>query len=157
MLARDVVRTRLEDGISYTEFSYVLLQSMDFLNLYRDHGVRLQFGGSDQWGNLTGGVELIRRSDGGKAHAFATPLVTKSDGTKYGKTEGGALWLDPELMSPYALHQFCPNAADTKVGELLRLVTFLGREEIEDREKQTAEAPWQRAGQKALADAVTTL
>ena len=94
MLARDVVRTRLEAGISYTEFSYVLLQSMDFLNLFRDHGVTLQFGGSDQWGNLTGGVELIRRADGGHAHAFATPLVTKADGTKYGKTEGGALWLD---------------------------------------------------------------
>ena len=87
MLARDVVRSRLEDGISYTEFSYILLQSMDFLNLYRDHGVTLQFGGSDQWGNLTGGVELIRRSDGGKVHAFATPLVTKADGTKYGKTD----------------------------------------------------------------------
>jgi len=96
------VKSRLEAGISYTEFSYVLLQSMDFLNLYRDHGVTLQFGGSDQWGNLTGGVELIRRADSGKAHAFATPLVTKADGTKYGKTEGGALWLDPEMMSPYA-------------------------------------------------------
>jgi tyrosyl-tRNA synthetase len=95
MLARDVVARRLEQGISYTEFSYVLLQSWDFLNLYRDHGVTLQFGGSDQWGNLTAGVELIRRSAGGRAHAFATPLLTKSDGTKYGKTEGGALWLDP--------------------------------------------------------------
>ena len=95
MLARDVVRSRLEAGISYTEFSYVLLQSMDFLELYKQHGVTLQFGGSDQWGNLTGGVELIRRSAAGKAHAFATPLVTKPDGTKYGKTEGGALWLEP--------------------------------------------------------------
>ncbi len=125
MLARDVVRTRLEDGISYTEFSYILLQSMDFLNLFRDHGVTLQFGGSDQWGNLTGGVELIRRSDGGKAHAFATPLVTKTDGTKYGKTEGGALWLDPQMMSPYAFHQFWLNVEDEKVGELLRIFTFL--------------------------------
>ena len=125
MLARDVVRSRLEDGISYTEFSYILLQSMDFLNLFRDHGVTLQFGGSDQWGNLTGGVELIRRSDGGKAHAFATPLVTKADGTKYGKTEGGALWLDPEMMSPYAFHQFWLNVEDEKVGELLRIFTFL--------------------------------
>ena len=112
MLARDVVRSRLEAGISYTEFSYILLQSLDYLNLYRDHGVRLQFGGSDQWGNLTGGVELIRRSDGGRAHAFATPLVTKADGTKYGKTEGGALWLDPEMMSPYAFHQFWLNVED---------------------------------------------
>ena len=156
MLARDVVRSRLEAGISYTEFSYVLLQSMDFLNLYRDHGVTLQFGGSDQWGNLTGGVELIRRSDGGKAHAFATPLVTKSDGTKYGKTEGGALWLDPEMMSPYAFYQFWLNAEDDKVGDLLRIFTFLSRAEIEDLETQTAEAPYKRAAQKALADAVTT-
>jgi tyrosyl-tRNA synthetase len=157
MLARDVVRSRLEVGISYTEFSYVLLQSLDFLNLFRDHGVILQFGGSDQWGNLTSGVELIRRADGGKAHAFATPLVTKSDGTKYGKTEGGALWLDPEMMSPYAFHQFWLNAEDDKVGELLRIFTFLSREEIEDLEAQTAEKPYLRAGQKALADAVTTL
>jgi tyrosyl-tRNA synthetase len=157
MLARDVVRSRLEAGISYTEFSYVLLQSMDFLNLYRDHGVTLQFGGSDQWGNLTGGVELIRRADGGKAHAFATPLVTKSDGTKYGKTEGDALWLDPEMMSPYAFHQFWLNAEDEKVGELLRIFTFLGREQIEDLEAQTAEKPFLRAAQKALADEVTTL
>ena len=157
MLARDVVRTRLEAGISYTEFSYVLLQSMDFLNLYRDYGVTLQFGGSDQWGNLTGGVELIRRADGGKAHAFATPLITKADGTKYGKTEGGALWLDPEMMSPYAFYQFWLNAEDEKVGELLRIFTFLSREEIEDLDKQTAEKPWLRAAQKALAEQVTSL
>ena len=106
MLARDTVRKRLESGISYTEFSYVLLQSMDFLTLFREHGVTLQFGGSDQWGNITGGVELIRRSEGAIAHAFTTPLVTKADGTKYGKSEGGALWLDPEMMAPYAFHQF---------------------------------------------------
>ena len=153
MLARDVVRSRLEDGISYTEFSYVLLQSMDFLNLFRDHGVTLQFGGSDQWGNITGGAELIRRADGGKAHAFATPLITKADGTKYGKTEGGALWLDPEMMSPYAFYQFWLNVEDEKVGELLRIFTFLSREEIEELEQQTAEKPFLRAGQKALADA----
>ncbi len=157
MLARDVVKSRLEAGISYTEFSYVLLQSMDFLELYRQYGVTLQFGGSDQWGNLTGGVELVRRADNGKAHAFATPLITKSDGTKYGKTEGGALWLDPEMMSPYAFHQFWLNVEDAKVGELLRVFTFLGREEIEDLEAQTAEKPFLRAGQKALADEVTTL
>ena len=157
MLARDVVRSRLEAGISYTEFSYVLMQSMDFLNLYRDHGVTLQFGGSDQWGNLTAGVELIRRADGGHAHAIATPLMTKSDGTKYGKTEGGALWLDPQMLSPYAFHQFWLNAEDAKVGELLRVFTFLSREEIEDLEAQTAEKPFLRAGQKRLADEVTTL
>ena len=157
MLARDVVRTRLDAGISYTEFSYVLLQSMDFLNLYRDHAVTLQFGGSDQWGNLTGGVDLIRRADGGKAHAFATPLVTKADGTKYGKTEGGALWLDPEMMSPYAFYQFWLNVEDEKVGELLRIFTFLSRAEIEAIEAEHAEKPFLRAGQRALADQVTTL
>jgi tyrosyl-tRNA synthetase len=157
MLARDVVRSRLEAGISYTEFSYVLLQSMDFLELFKQHGVKLQFGGSDQWGNLTGGVELIRRSVGGRAHAFATPLVTKADGTKYGKTEGGALWLSPEMMSPYAFYQFWLNAEDAKVGELLRIFTFLSREEIEDLEAQMAEKPFLRAGQKALAQAATSL
>jgi tyrosyl-tRNA synthetase len=157
MLAREVVRSRLEAGISYTEFSYVLLQSMDFLELFRQHGVTLQFGGSDQWGNLTGGVELIRRAAGGRAHAFATPLVTRADGTKYGKTEGGALWLDPELMSPYAFHQFWLNVEDEKVGELLRIFTFLSHEEIEDLERQTREEPFRRAGQKALADEVTAL
>ena len=157
MLARDVVKSRLEAGISYTEFSYVLLQSMDFLNLYREHGVTLQFGGSDQWGNLTGGVELIRRADGGHAHAFATPLITKADGTKYGKTEGGALWLDPEMMSPYAFYQFWLNVEDEKVGELLRIFTFLSREEIEALEAEHAEKPFLRAGAAALADEVTTL
>jgi tyrosyl-tRNA synthetase len=157
MLARETVKRRLESGISYTEFSYVLLQSMDFLTLFRTHGVTLQFGGSDQWGNLTGGVELIRRSDGGEAHAFATPLITKADGTKYGKTEGGALWLDPELMPPYAFHQFWLNAEDEKVGELLRIFTFLPREEIEALEARHAEKPFLREAQKVLADEVTTL
>src|SRR3954471_3099398 len=157
MLARDVVRSRLEAGISYTEFSYVLLQSMDYLNLHRDHGVTLQFGGSDQWGNLTGGVELIRRADGDRVHAFATPLITRSDGTKYGKTEGGALWLDPEMLSPYAFYQFWLNVEDEKVGELLRAFTFLSREQIEQLEQQTKDKPFLRAGQKALAEHVTTL
>ena len=157
MLAREVVRARLESGISYTEFSYVLLQSMDFLELFKSHDVTLQFGGSDQFGNLTSGVELIRRSVGGKAHAFATPLVTKADGTKYGKTEGGALWLDPEMMSPYAFYQFWLNVEDVKAGELLRIFTFLSHDEIEDLEAQTAEKPFLRAGQKALAHEVTSL
>ena len=157
MLARDVVKSRLEAGISFTEFSYVLLQSMDFLELHRQFGVTMQFGGSDQWGNLTGGVELIRRAEGGRAHAFATPLVTKADGTKYGKTEGGALWLDPELMSPYAFHQFWLNVEDEKVGELLRIFTFLDRATIEELDRSTTEEPWKRAAQKALADEVTTL
>jgi tyrosyl-tRNA synthetase len=157
MLARDVVRTRLEAGISYTEFSYVLLQSMDFLNLYREHGVTLQFGGSDQWGNLTGGVELIRRADGGHAHAFATPLITKADGTKYGKTEGGALWLDSEMMSPYAFYQFWLNQGDAEVGQLLRVFTFLSREEIEALEAEHAEKPFLRKAQRTLAEEVTSL
>jgi len=157
MLARDVVRTRLDDGISYTEFSYILLQSMAYLELFRRHGVTLQFGGSDQWGNLTGGVELIRRADAGRAHAFATPLVTKADGTKYGKTEGGALWLDPVMMTPYAFYQFWLNVEDEKVGELLRIFTFLSHDDIEALDAQTAEKPFLRAGQKALAEHVTTL
>ncbi|WP_028659546.1 tyrosine--tRNA ligase [Nocardioides insulae] len=157
MLARDVVARRLEAGISYTEFSYVLLQSFDFLSLYRQYGVALQFGGSDQWGNLTAGVELIRRADAGHAHAFATPLLTKSDGTKYGKTEGGALWLDPELLSPYAFHQFWLNVEDEKVGELLRVFTFLSRDEIEELEAAHAEKPFLRQAQKRLADEMTTL
>ena len=157
MLARDVVKSRLEAGISYTEFSYVLLQSMDFLNLFREHGVVLQFGGSDQWGNLTGGVELIRRADGGHAHAFATPLITKADGTKYGKTEGGALWLDPEMMSPYAFYQFWLNQGDAEVGQLLRIFTFLPREQIEALEAEHAEKPFLRAAQRTLAAHVTSL
>jgi tyrosyl-tRNA synthetase len=157
MLGRDTVKRRLESGISYTEFSYVLLQSMDFLNLYRDHGVTLQHGGEDQWGNITGGVELIRRADGGKAHAFVTPLVTRPDGTKYGKTEGDALWLDPQMMSPYAFHQWWLNVDDSQVSQMLRLFTFLSRAEIEALEAETAEKPWLRSGQKRLADEITTL
>lgn len=158
MLARETVKRRLEaGGISYTEFSYVLLQSMDFLSLYREHGVTLQFGGSDQWGNITGGAELIRRATGDSVHAFATPLITKADGTKYGKTEGGALWLDPEMLSPYSFFQFWLNVEDEKVGELLRIFTFLPRDEIEALEATHAEKPFLRAGQKALAEHVTTL
>jgi tyrosyl-tRNA synthetase len=157
MLAREVVRSRLEAGISYTEFSYVLLQSMDYLNLHRDYGVTLQTGGSDQWGNITGGVELVRRAEGARVHALATPLVTRADGTKYGKTEGGALWLDPEMLSPYAFFQFWLNVEDEKVGELLRAFTFLSHGEIEELEALTVEKPFLRAGQRALAEQVTTL
>jgi tyrosyl-tRNA synthetase len=157
MLQRDVVSRRLESGISYTEFSYVLLQSMDFLSLYRDHGVTLQHGATDQWGNITAGVELIRRAAGGQAHAFVTPLITKPDGTKYGKTEGDALWLDAEMMSPYAFHQWWLNVDDSQVGEMLRMFTFLRRDEIEALEGETQETPWLRGGQKRLADEVTSL
>jgi tyrosyl-tRNA synthetase len=157
MLQRDVVARRLESGISYTEFSYVLLQSMDFLNLYRDHGVTLQHGATDQWGNITAGVELIRRADAGQAHGFVTPLVTKPDGTKYGKTEGGALWLEAEMTSPYAFHQFWLNVDDSQVGQMLRFFTFLSCDEIEAIEAEMGEKPRLRAGQKRLADEVTTL
>ncbi|HEY2880070.1 tyrosine--tRNA ligase [Nocardioides sp.] len=156
MLQRDVVSRRLESGISYTEFSYVLLQSMDFLSLFRDHGVTLQHGATDQWGNITAGVELIRRADGGHAHAFVTPLITKPDGTKYGKTEADALWLDPEMMSPYAFHQWWLNVDDSQVGELLKMFTFLSQEEIAALEAVTENEPWKRSGQKRLADEVTT-
>ena len=157
MLARDVVARRLEAGISYTEFSYVLLQSMDFRELHRRHGVTLQHGGSDQWGNITAGVELIRRSDQGKAHALATPLLTKADGTKFGKTESGTVWLDPDLTSVYAFHQFFLNAEDAKVVDYLKVFSFRSREEIEALEKATEDEPHKRLAQKALADDVTDI
>jgi tyrosyl-tRNA synthetase len=157
MLAREVVRKRLEAGISYTEFSYVLLQSLDYLNLFRQYGCTLQFGGSDQWGNITAGVELIRRADGARVHALATPLITKADGTKFGKTEGGAVWLDRNMTSPFAFHQFFLNAEDEKVIEYLKVFTRRGPEEIAELERQTREAPHLRAAQHALADDVTTL
>lgn len=157
MLARDVVRNRLESGISYTEFSYVLMQSLDFLHLYSEHGVTLQSGGSDQWGNITAGVELIRRSAGGRAHGIATPLLTKADGTKFGKTESGTVWLDPQLTSPYAFHQFFLAAEDSMVGTYLRVFSPRSKTEIEELERQTAESPHLRAAQKALADDVTDL
>jgi tyrosyl-tRNA synthetase len=157
MLGREVVKARLEQGISYTEFSYVLLQSLDYLELYRRHGCTLQTGGSDQWGNLTAGVELIRRSDGGKAHALATPLVTKADGTKFGKTESGTVWLDRELTSPYAFYQFWFNTDDRDVMQLVRFYTFRTAEEIAALEVATAERPHAREAQRLLAEDVTTL
>jgi tyrosyl-tRNA synthetase len=157
MLARDVVRNRLEDGISYTEFSYVLLQSMDYLELFRTYGCTLQFGGSDQWGNITAGVELIRRTEGARVHALATPLLTKADGTKFGKTEGGSIWLDPAMTSPYAFHQFFLHAEDAKVVEYLKVFSPRSREEIEELERATLEHPHLRAAQKALADDITAL
>ncbi|QDP96064.1 tyrosine--tRNA ligase [Microlunatus elymi] len=157
MLARDVVRKRLEAGISYTEFSYVLLQAFDYLNLYRQYGCTLQFGGSDQWGNITAGVELVRRSDGAHVHAIATPLLTKADGTKFGKTEGGSVWLSSELTSPFAFHQFFLNAEDEKVIEYLKVFSPRSQDEIAELERQTLEKPHLRAAQHALADDVTTL
>jgi tyrosyl-tRNA synthetase len=158
MLARESVKARLEaGGISYTEFSYQILQAMDFLELFRRHDCTLQIGGSDQWGNLVAGVDLIRRVEGGSAHALATPLITKPDGAKYGKTEGGAIWISPDLMSPYAFYQFWLNVGDSEVPGLLKVFTFLSRAEIEDLERQTAERPQARAGQRALAESITTL
>ena len=157
MLDREVIKTRLESGISYTEFSYVLLQSLDYLELHRRFGAVLQTGGSDQWGNITAGVDLIRRVTGDKVHALATPLVVKADGTKYGKTEAGTLWLDPEMTSPYAFHQFFLNAEDSMVGGYLRLFTERSREEIEALELQVTQAPHLRAAQRALADDLTDL
>jgi len=157
MLGREVVRSRLESGISYTEFSYVLLQSMDYLELFRRHGCRLQMGGSDQWGNITAGVELVRRAEAAQVHAIATPLVTKADGTKFGKTESGTVWLDPELTSPFAFHQFWLNAEDAMVGDYLRIFTFRSLDEIDDLVKRSASDPGARLGQRALADDVTTL
>ncbi|MGO9082413.1 MAG: tyrosine--tRNA ligase [Streptosporangiaceae bacterium] len=158
MLSREVVRARLEaGGITYTEFSYQILQANDFLELHRRHDCLLQMGGSDQWGNLVSGVDLIRRVTGDTAHALATPLITKPDGTKYGKSEGGAIWLSPELMSPYAFYQFWLNRADAEVPSLLRVFTFRSREQIEELERQTAERPAARAGQRALAADVTKL
>ncbi|MDR0849431.1 MAG: tyrosine--tRNA ligase [Propionibacteriaceae bacterium] len=157
MLDREVVRTRLETGISYTEFSYVLLQSLDYLELHRLHGATLQTGGSDQWGNLTAGVELIRRVTGDKAHALATPLITKADGTKYGKTESGTVWLDPNMTSPYAFHQFFLNAEDSMVVSYLKAFTTRSHEEIEALEREANERPQDRVAQRALADDLTDL
>jgi tyrosyl-tRNA synthetase len=158
MLSRETVKARLESGgISYTEFSYQILQANDFLELHRRYGCTLQIGGSDQWGNLVSGVDLIRRGTGDAVHALATPLITRPDGTKYGKSEGDAIWLSPELMSPYAFHQYWLNRADDEVPSLLRVFTFRTREEIEDLEREIAERPAARAAQRVLADDLTTL
>ena len=157
MLARDVVARRLEDGISYTEFSYVLLQSLDYRELYRRHGVTLQTGAQDQWGNITAGIDFVRRTEHATVHGLVTPLITKADGTKFGKTESGTIWIDPDVTSPYAFHQFWLNVEDAKVGDYLKTFTWRSREEIEELERQSAEAPQLRAAQRALADDVTDL
>lgn len=159
MLGRETVKRRLAaDGLSFTEFSYLLLQSQDYLHLYRRHGCRLQIGGSDQWGNIVGGVELIRRVESAGVHALTTPLVTDAEGRKFGKsTGGGNIWLDPAMTSPYAWYQYFVNVGDADVGRYLRLFTFLPREEIEALEEDVAERPHLRAGQRALAAELTTL
>lgn len=157
MLARDVVANRLESGISYAEFSYMLLQSLDYRELHRRHNVVLQTGGSDQWGNITAGVELVRRSDGDRVHALATPLLTKADGTKFGKTEAGTVWLDAELTSPYAFHQFFLNSEDAMVVDYLKVFSDRSRDEIEQLGELTRIEPHRRAAQRALADDITNL
>ncbi len=153
MLKKDAVAARLssEEGISYTEFSYQILQGMDFLELYRQYDCVLQTGGSDQWGNLTSGTDLIRRSEGVAAHAIGTPLITNSDGTKFGKSEGNAIWLDPEMCSPYRMYQFWLSTADADVIERLKVFTFLSRAEIEEYEALVESEPFRRAAQKRLA------
>ncbi|MGW7729062.1 tyrosine--tRNA ligase [Streptomyces canus] len=160
MLTKDSVARRLEsqEGISYTEFSYQLLQGMDFLELYRRYGCTLQQGGSDQWGNLTAGLDLIHKLEPeAEAHCLATPLMVKADGTKFGKTEGGAVWLDPEMTTPYAFYQFWLNVDDRDISTYLRILSFRSREELEELEKQTEERPQARAAQRALAEELTTL
>jgi tyrosyl-tRNA synthetase len=168
MLARDVVKSRLESGISFTEFAYQLLQSHDFFELNQRHGCTLQFGGSDQWGNITAGVDYTRRRgsvmsrpatspDFVPVHAFTTPLVTKSDGTKFGKTEGGAIWLDPELTSAYAFYQFWVNADDGDVMRYLKYFSFADHDALAELDKATAERPAAREAQRALARELTTL
>ena len=160
MVKKDVVTARMNSdvGISYTEFSYQILQGMDFLELYRRYGCRLQTGGSDQWGNLTAGIDLIHRAEGASVHLLATPLITDSAGNKIGKsTGGGSVWLSPELTSPYAFYQYFVNVEDASVSQLLRTLTFLERDEIVELEKETAEHPAARAGQRRLAEEVTRL
>ncbi|GAA1239096.1 tyrosine--tRNA ligase [Kitasatospora nipponensis] len=159
MIAKEAVARRLNSdaGISYTEFSYQILQAMDFLELNRRYNCVLQTGGSDQWGNLTAGTDLIRKADGGSAHALATPLIVKADGTKFGKTESGTIWLDPELTTPYAFYQFWLNADDRDVSNFLRIFSFRSKAEIEELERETAERPQARLAQRALAEELTTL
>jgi tyrosyl-tRNA synthetase len=157
MLARDVVRNRLDSGISFTEFSYQLLQANDFYQLHLRHGCQLQFGGSDQWGNITAGVDFVRRRGAGPVHAFTTPLVLKADGTKFGKSEGGSVWLDPAMTSPYAFYQFWVNADDRDVTDYLRYFSFKPREELQALEQATAERPQARLAQRALAEELTAL
>lgn len=159
MLKKDAVSARLnsEAGISYTEFSYQILQGMDFLELYRNYDCVLQTGGSDQWGNLTSGTDLIHKAEGGSAHAIGTPLITNSDGTKFGKSEGNAIWLDASMTSPYAFYQFWLNTDDADVIDRLKVFTFLNREAIEDLATQVETEPFKRAAQRTLAYEVTSL
>jgi tyrosyl-tRNA synthetase len=158
MLAKDAVSSRLnKDGISYTEFSYQVLQAMDYLELYRRYNCTLQLGGSDQWGNITAGLDLIRRVEGGSGHALTIPLLTKSDGTKFGKTAGGAVWLDPEMTSPYAFFQYWLNSDDADVINFTKVFSFKSREEIEALAQRHAENPGAREAHRELARELTSL
>ncbi|QHS23040.1 tyrosine--tRNA ligase [Virgibacillus sp. MSP4-1] len=161
MLAKDSVESRIENGISFTEFSYMILQSLDFLTLYKEKGCTLQIGGSDQWGNITAGLELIRRTseDGEDARAFGltVPLITKADGTKFGKTAGGAVWLDPEKTSPYEFYQFWINTDDRDVIKFMKYFTFLKQDEVSELEKEVETQPEKRVAQKRLAEEMTNL
>lgn len=160
MMAKDSVKKRIagedREGMSFTEFTYQLVQGYDFYYLWKNNGVKLQMGGSDQWGNIVTGTELIRRKDGGEAWALTTPLIKKADGTKFGKTESGNIWLDPKRTSPYEFYQFWLNAGDADAGTYIRIFTLKTREEIEALEAQHKEAPHLRVLQKALADDITT-
>ena len=155
MMAKDSVKSRLETGMSFTEFSYQLVQGYDFYYLNQHKGCIVQLGGSDQWGNIVTGTELIRRKGGGEAYAVTTPLIKKADGTKFGKTEGGNVWLDPQKTSPYQFYQYWLNAADEDAANFIRIFTLKTREEIEALEKEHAEAPHLRILQKALAEDIT--
>lgn len=155
MMAKDCVKKRIETGLSFTEFSYQLLQAYDFKYLYENYGCKLQMGGSDQWGNITCGTELIRRTLSGEAFAMTCPLITKADGTKFGKTEKGNVWLDAEKTSPYAFYQFWLNVSDEDAKKFIRIFTFFTKDEIENLEKEHDEAPNLRTLQKALAKDIT--
>ena len=155
MMAKDSVQKRLETGLSFTEFSYQLVQGYDFYHLWKNEGIKLQMGGSDQWGNITTGTELIRRMSGGEAFALTTPLIKKADGTKFGKTESGNVWLDPKKTSPYKFYQFWLNSSDEDSRNYVRIFTTMSREEVEALEAEHAAAPHQRALQKAIAKEIT--
>ncbi|AEK24498.1 tyrosine--tRNA ligase [Capnocytophaga canimorsus] len=162
MMAKDSVKKRFDpkentEGMSFTEFSYQLLQGYDFLHLYRENGLTLQMGGSDQWGNITTGTELIRRIAGGKAYAMTCPLITKADGTKFGKSEGGNIWLDPEKTSPYKFYQYWLNTSDADAEKYIKIFTMLTQEEVAELTKQHQEAPHLRILQKKLAEEITVM
>lgn len=155
MMSKDSVKNRLESGMSFTEFSYQLVQGYDFYHLYQNNDCKLQMGGSDQWGNIVTGTELIRRKAQGEAFALTAPLIKKADGTKFGKSEGGNIWLDPERTSPYKFYQYWLNTSDEDASNFIKIFTLLGKEEIESLEKEHAVAPHMRILQKALAEDVT--